>query len=209
MKRKAHKSSLNRKYWNVNDFFLAKMWQVRGVERREGNNFEKRRTEKGGRMEESMNLNMSSLNCNQYNKDREIDRGQFNNADCQQNSIEWKQRIRQVENAFYWNIGHFDIKTRFLTMESTSREEYETNLDYLVWVGYIKMIIGDNEEPIMHLSPEGKQWVEDNGDLMTTPVDVYCWAFKYIILTTTTSSPSTSILQFEWAKQTWTWSSAE
>jgi hypothetical protein len=55
--------------------------------------FQKRRTEKWGGMEVSLNLNMSYSNCNQYNKDREIDRGRFNNADRQQDSVEWKQSI--------------------------------------------------------------------------------------------------------------------
>ena len=81
---------------------------------------------------------------------------------------------RRAENSLFWNIGHFDIETRYLTMESISSEEYETNLDYLVRVGYIKIIVGDNEEPIMQLSTEGKQWISDNGEFITRPVDIHC-----------------------------------
>jgi len=74
-------------------------------------------------------------------------------------------------------------------------EDYETNLDYLVRLDYIKIIVGDNGDPTIHLSPEGKQWVSDNGEFMKRPACVYCWTFKYIILTTTTSSPTNSIWQ--------------
>ncbi len=58
-----------------------------------GKQFQKRRMQKRGGMEVSINLNMSYSNCNQYNKDSEIDRGRFNNADRQQDSVEWKQSI--------------------------------------------------------------------------------------------------------------------
>jgi hypothetical protein len=81
-------------------------------------------------------------------------------------------------------------------MESVpSIEDYETNLDYLDRLGYITIIVGDNGDPTIHLSPEGKQWVSDNGEFMNGPIGVYCWTFEYIILTTTTSSPTNSIWQ--------------
>jgi hypothetical protein len=59
-----------------------------------GKQFQKRRMQKRGGMEVSINLNMSYSNCNQYNKDKEIDGGgRFNNDDCQQNSVAWKEII--------------------------------------------------------------------------------------------------------------------
>jgi hypothetical protein len=77
-------------------------------------------------------------------------------------------------------------------MESIQSDLYEDNLEYLVRLGYIKIHPDENGVLMMTLSPEGRQWVEENGELQAKKTDRdVCSAFIYIILTHSHSSTIT------------------
>jgi hypothetical protein len=49
-------------------------------------------------------------------------------------------------------------------MEYISTSLFEDNLEHLVQIGYIKICPDENMNLMLSLLPEGKQWVEDNGE---------------------------------------------
>jgi hypothetical protein len=77
-----------------------------------------------------------------------------------------------LKNSLFGNLGHFDIETGYFTMESIPVTLFEDNLEHLVQLGYIRIHPDENMKLMLTLSPERKQWVEDNGELIrkTEPV---------------------------------------
>jgi hypothetical protein len=73
------------------------------------------------------------------------------------------RELTLCENSLFCNIGDFHIEAIYSTMDSEPTTLFEDNLERLINLGYIRIHEDEDKNQTMTMSPEGKQWVEDNG----------------------------------------------